>query len=145
MAKDLLVSWSKIKNQKCYVTLEWYSQETKPRQSHIMVFIPGTHLNSSLPLCWTGIPDLLPFSSTAWFLILASNQMAVSSPLPLSLARAYSLYQLSWLQSGCFISWFPTFFFFFSPNGTSFLLFHPLALSPSPIYFDLSNLFSLHG
>lgn len=145
MAKDLLVSWSKIKNQKCYVTLEWYSQETKPRQSHIMVFIPGTHLNSSLPLCWTGIPDLLPFSSTAWFLILASNQMAVSSPLPLSLARAYSLYQLSWLQSGRFISWFPTFFFFFSPNGTSFLLFYPLALSPSPIYFDLSNLFSLHG
>jgi len=145
MAKDLLVSWSKIKNQKCYVTLEWYSQETKPRQSHIMVFIPGTHLNSSLPLCWTGIPDLLPFSSTAWFLILASNQMAVSSPLPLSLARAYSLYQLSWLQSGRFISWFPTFFFFFSPNVNIFLLFHPLALSPSPIYFDLSNLFSLHG
>lgn len=120
MAKDLLVSWSKIKNQKCYVTLEWYSQETKPRQSHIMVFIPGTHLNSSLPLCWTGIPDLLPFSSTAWFLVLASNQMAVSSPLPLSLARAYSLYQLSWLQSGRFISWFPTFFFFFLPKWYQF-------------------------
>lgn len=146
MAKDLLVSWSKIKNQKCYVTLEWYSQETKPRQSHIMVFIPGTHLNSSLPLCWTGIPDLLPFSSTAWFLILASNQMAVSSPLPLSLARAYSLYQLSWLQSGRFISWFPTFFFFFSPQMVSVsfcfthLLFLPLL---STLTFPIFSLYTV--
>lgn len=77
--KNSLVSWSKSKNQKCYVTLEWYSQETKPKQFHIPVFIPGTHLNSSLPLFGLvsrisslspPLPDFSFWPLTSWLWIL---------------------------------------------------------------------------